>query len=101
MTYKKRLLTALALALLCAAAVATSASALTSEQFAPGAHVEQPAEQAAPTQVTVERASSNGFDWGDAGIGAGAAFAITVIGVGAGLALTNRSGRAQRQTTTA
>lgn len=37
-------------------------------------------------------ALSSGFDWGDAGIGAGGAFALTMIGLGGVLTATNRRG---------
>ncbi len=38
------------------------------------------------SQVTVERVSSeSGFDWGDAGIGAGAMLALSLVAVGGGL----------------
>jgi hypothetical protein len=53
----------------------------------------------APTasQVTVERASSeSGFDWGDAGIGAGAMLALSLVAVGGGLlAVGYRKGHPQ------
>jgi hypothetical protein len=42
-------------------------------------------------------APSGGFNWGDAGIGAGVAFALTMIGVGGVLATTNRRGRRAQQ----
>jgi hypothetical protein len=38
-------------------------------------------------------AHSSGFDWGDAGIGAGSMLALTLIGLGGVLAATNRRGR--------
>jgi hypothetical protein len=48
-------------------------------------------------QVPVVHVESNpGFDWGDAGIGAGAMFALTMITVGSVLVL---NGRRQRATT--
>ena len=33
---------------------------------------------------------NGGFDWGDAGIGAGGTFALTLIGLGAAVTLTHR-----------
>ena len=42
-----------------------------------------------------------GFDWGDAGIGAGAAFALTMIGLGGVLVLNNRHHRAEQPAPTA
>jgi len=41
-------------------------------------------------------ASNPGFDWGDAGIGAGAAFTLTMIGLGGLLVLSNRRHRADQ-----
>ncbi len=46
-------------------------------------------------------ASNPGFDWGDAGIGAGAAFALTMIGLGGVLVLNSRRHREERPATTA
>ena len=55
-----------------------------------------------PGQVRVTPVASNpGFDWGDAGIGAGAAFALTMIGLGGVLVLNNRRHREERPATTA
>lgn len=50
------------------------------------------------TPATVVRvvAPSGGFDWGDAGIGAGGAFALTMIGLGGVIAATNRRSRQTR-----
>ena len=42
-------------------------------------------------------APSSGFDWGDAGIGAGSILALTLIGVGGVLAAINRRGRHTHQ----
>jgi hypothetical protein len=42
-------------------------------------------------------APSSGFDWGDAGIGAGSILALTLIGVGGALAAINRRGRHTHQ----
>ena len=47
----------------------------------------------APASVVRVVAPGGGFDWGDAGIGAGGALALTMIGVGGALAATNRRGR--------
>jgi hypothetical protein len=44
-----------------------------------------------PEAVQVE--SSSGFDWGDAGIGAGAMLGLTVIGVGGAVVLNARRQR--------
>jgi hypothetical protein len=59
-------------------------------------------EQAAtggPADVRVVRVpapTASGFDWGDAGIGAGAALAVTMIGLGGALALSTRRHRAEQ-----
>jgi hypothetical protein len=45
-----------------------------------------------PTIVRVS-ASNGGFDWGDAGIGAGGAFALSIIGLGGALATSQRRAR--------
>lgn len=47
----------------------------------------------APASVVRLIAPRGGFDWGDAGIGAGSALALTMIGVGGVLAATKRRGR--------
>jgi hypothetical protein len=50
---------------------------------------------APPTSPTIVRvsASNGGFDWGDAGIGAGGAFALSIIGLGGALATSQRRAR--------
>jgi len=97
MTRKHRRITVLALALVIAALLAPSASAVTFEEFHSGAR-----DPAPPTQVRVVQAAPNpGFDWGDAGIGAGAAFALTMIGVGGLLLVTNRRAHREGVATTA
>jgi len=45
-----------------------------------------------PATVVRVAAPGSGFDWGDAGIGAGGAFALTMIGLGGVLTATNRRG---------
>lgn len=45
-----------------------------------------------PTVVRVI-SSDGGFDWGDAGIGAGAGFALSMIGVGGALVASQRRSR--------
>ena len=44
-----------------------------------------------PPPLTVTVFQPNGFDWGDAGIGAGATLALTLILLGSTLYLTHRS----------
>jgi hypothetical protein len=43
--------------------------------------------------TAVPPAGSDGFDWADAGIGAGAGFAVTMIGLGGALVLSSRRHR--------
>jgi hypothetical protein len=50
-----------------------------------------------PTVTPAVAAADSGFDWGDAGIGAGAAFALTMIGLGGMLVVTTRRQREARQ----
>jgi hypothetical protein len=40
--------------------------------------------------------SANGFDWGDAGIGAGGALAISIVGIGGAFVLSQRRTRRTR-----
>jgi hypothetical protein len=97
--------TGLVLVLVVGAIAAPSASALPIEQFRPddrpgGAQARQV--DRPPTQVRLVRTAANpGFDWGDAGIGAGGAFALTMIGLGGALVVSNRRHRKARLATTA
>jgi hypothetical protein len=50
----------------------------------------------APSKVVRVVAPSSGFHWGDAGIGAGGAFALTMLALGGVLAATNTRRRASR-----
>jgi hypothetical protein len=50
----------------------------------------------APATVVRVVAPSGGFDWGDAGIGAGGAFVLSMIGLGGVLAAANRRSRQTR-----
>jgi hypothetical protein len=47
----------------------------------------------APATVVRVVAPDGGFDWGDAGIGAGSMLALTLSGLGGVLAATNRRSR--------
>jgi hypothetical protein len=53
----------------------------------------------APQAVVRIQTPPNGFDWGDAGIGAAGGLALTMIGVGGALAVSQRRPRGSRQTT--
>lgn len=64
------------------------------KQVAPSPSSQTPV-NAAPTSPPTATAS-NGFDWGDAGIGAAGALAISIVGVGGTLALSQRRSRRTR-----
>ncbi len=104
MALKHPRLTGLALVLAVAAIAVPSASALPFEQVHPGAQLggaQQRQVDRPPTQVRVVQTAPNpGFDWGDAGIGAGTAFALTMIGLGGALVVSNRRHRKDRPATT-
>lgn len=90
MTLKARpLIKSLALALVTGAVAAPAASARV--------NLDQPFSQpASETQVlgsppqTVTVVKSSGFDWGDAGIGAGAVVAVALAGLGARMTIGHR-----------
>ena len=52
----------------------------------------------APQAVVRITTPPNGFDWGDAGIGAAGGLALATIGLGGALALSQRRPRRTRQT---
>jgi hypothetical protein len=54
----------------------------------------------APVSVRVVEVRSNGFEWGDAGIGAAGMLAIVLVGVGAAMANAHRQARRVTATTT-
>ena len=93
------------LAVSIAAAVVPSASAAPVEQFLPNAG-DQPRQAAqaglvapsskAPAATTIS--SDDGFDWGDAGVGAGVAIALGMVGAGGALVLRGRRGPTARPT---
>jgi hypothetical protein len=98
MILKHRRVCGLLLALFIAAIAAPSASALPHEQLYAGAQADQ---RGNPTPKTVVQPAPNRFDWGDAGIGAGAGFALTAIGLGGALIVSNRRHREARSARTA
>jgi hypothetical protein len=51
-----------------------------------------------PQAVVRIQTPPNGFDWGDAGIGAAGGLALAMLGLGSGLVVAQRRGR-NRQTT--
>jgi hypothetical protein len=85
MTNWKTRLAPLALLLVAAAIAAPTASATTD---APPFTYAAGATDAGQVRV-VEVPSNAGFDWGDAGIGAGAAVAVVLVGLGATLAIVS------------
>ncbi len=95
MTRKHHRFIALALVLIVAAILAPSASARPIDQVGPASLPASSSTEASTpaSQVEVVRAPSSGFDWGDAGIGAGAVFALTMIGIGGALVVSNRHHR--------
>jgi hypothetical protein len=54
---------------------------------------------ASPPPPIIKVSPANGFDWGDAGIGAAGGLALATLGVGAGLAISRDRPRRTRQTT--
>jgi hypothetical protein len=101
---RKHTLTLLVLALVVAAITAPAAMARPIDAVGlPYTQGDTPA-SVSPSVSSSQSGSDNpgsGFDWGDAGIGAAAAFAITTIGVGGALLLSNRRQRNDRQAATA
>jgi hypothetical protein len=94
----------LVLALVIAALFAAAASAQPIDAFGPTSQPAQPSRHVATTpesrEVRVVNVNArSAFDWGDAGIGAGAAFAVTMIGLG-GVLLVSARRRAEQHTAT-
>jgi hypothetical protein len=79
----------LAVATVVSALVAPAASAAPIEQFVPSAGNGGPSGQPAPVRV-VQVSTDNGFDWGDAGIGASGLLALVAIASGALVAIRHR-----------
>ena len=92
------------LALVIAALFAPAASAQPIDEFGPTSQPAQPSRHVAtvpkPREVRVVNVNADSaFDWRDAGIGAGAAFAVTMIGLG-GVTLVSARRRAEQRTAT-
>ena len=83
-------------ALTLALALATAAPAAAIENGPPsgGGSVGYAPASTAPTIVHVT-APSGGFDWGDAGIGAGGGVALSILDLGSALAVSDRRTRRQ------
>jgi hypothetical protein len=103
MTLKHHRFIAVALVLIVAAILVPAASARPIDQVGPASlPVSSPRDASPPaSQVEVVRTPSSGFDWGDAGIGAGAVFALTMIGVGGALVVSNHRHREESPATVA
>ena len=69
------------------------------KQLAPSSSSQTPVNAAPPSPPTAT--ASNGFDWGDAGIGAAGGLAISIVGIGGALALSQRRARRTRPTAVA
>jgi hypothetical protein len=104
MIFKHHRIAVPVLALVIAALFASAASAQPIDAFGPTLQPGQPSRHVATLpesrQVRVVNVNADSaFDWGDAGIGAGAAFAVTMIGVG-GVLLVSARRRAEQRTAT-
>jgi hypothetical protein len=82
---------ALTLAAAIGALTVPAASAVPAEEFRPGERADS-TEQALPVRV-VQLEADQGFDWGDAGLGATGLLALAAIGAGAAVAGGYRLGR--------
>jgi hypothetical protein len=86
---------ALGLAVIAAAAPSASARPVDDPTTAP-------ATQSAPAPTVIHVAApSTGFDWGDAGIGAGATLAFVTVAAGGAIAIGHRRGRRHAHRTAA
>ena len=89
MTSNSRLRRGLAIATVGSALLAPAASAAPVEQMVPSTANGEPSGQPAPVRI-VQGGADDGFNWGDAGIGAGGLLALTVIASGAVIAVRHR-----------
>jgi hypothetical protein len=78
----------LALAAVIGTVAAPAASAIPADEFVPAARSDS-TDRAVPVRV-VQVGADQGFDWGDAGIGATGVIALAAIGAGAALATGHR-----------
>jgi hypothetical protein len=79
----------LAVATVVSALAAPAASATPVEQFIPSTANGEPSGEQAPIRV-VQVGADDGFDWGDAGLGAGGLLALVAIASGALVAIRHR-----------
>jgi hypothetical protein len=106
MNTKQSLRRGLALATVIGAVAAPAASAYPVDKPLPGTHGDEPNNaivhreggKAGPETST---ASGDGFDWGDAGIGAAATLALTAIGLGGAITVGTRRHREGQPASTA
>jgi hypothetical protein len=89
--HRTRPVRALTLAAAISAFAAPAASAIPYEDFRPGERANS-TDQSVPVRV-VQVEADQGFDWGDAGLGATGLFALVAIGAGAAVAGGYRLGR--------
>jgi hypothetical protein len=89
MTSNNTLRRGLAVATVVSALGAPAASAAPVEQFIPSTVDGEPSGQQVPVRV-VQVGADKGFDWGDAGIGAGGLLALAAIASGAAVAIRHR-----------
>jgi hypothetical protein len=99
MTTRHRITTAAAVAVALAAG-AGPASAFPANQTPNGSevpagspYVTSPASTPAPPTIVRVAPNDAGFDWGDAGIGAGGAFALSMVALGGAVLVSQRRGR--------
>lgn len=64
-----------------------------------GSSVATPTPTPPATSIVRVTAPSSGFDWADAGIGAGGALGLSMVGLGGALALSQRHTRQTRRAT--
>jgi hypothetical protein len=89
MNNNSRLRRGLAVATVVSALGVPAASAAPVEKFIPSTTTDEPSGQPAPVRI-VQGGADDGFDWGDAGIGAGGLLALTAIASGAVIAVRHR-----------
>jgi hypothetical protein len=95
MNTQSRLRRGLAVATVVSALVAPAASAAPVEEMVPSTLNGEPSGQQAPVRV-VQVGADNGFDWRDAGIGAGGLVALAAIASGALVATGHRRGASHK-----
>ena len=87
--HPRRAVRTVAVAAAVSALAAPTASAIPVEQFVPDSRGGDSTGQAVPVRV-VQVGADQGFDWGDAGIGATGLLALMAMGAGAAVATGHR-----------